>query len=52
MNAFPTPPTPDTRNTLEKLTPEKWDAIQRREVRNVNLLAVTPEQLREAMRKI
>lgn len=43
MNIFPTPPNPDTRNPPKTLTAEDW--LKHQQVRNVNVLAVTPEQM-------
>jgi hypothetical protein len=50
MNTFPTPPNPDTRNPPKTLTAEDW--LKHQQVRNVNVLAVTPQGLKEAMRKL
>jgi hypothetical protein len=46
---FPIQPQ-DNRNPPAKLTPEKWAEVQ--QVKSLNVLAQTPEQLKEAFRKL
>jgi hypothetical protein len=52
MTNLPKPPL-DTRNPPKPTTKEEWDRLsQPAQVRSLNVLAQTPEQLKEAFRKL